>query len=82
MWKKNLPLLSQDQRSQPTESLRIADIFNAKVADTTLSSFVFSLDGEVDKIDNFIMLMRALGEVEVVRSGVVAISRGTDILTP
>lgn len=64
------------------ESLRIADIFNAKVADTTLSSFVFSLDGEVDKIDNFIMLMRALGEVEVVRSGVVAISRGTDILTP
>jgi len=58
------------------ESLRIADIFDATVADTTLTSFVFVLEGSADKVDSFIELMRALGEVEIARSGVVAIARG------
>ena len=62
------------------ESLRIADIFHAKVADTTIESFVFSLTGDRNKIESFIELMRALGEVEVARSGVVAIARGSKVL--
>lgn len=64
---------------QRRESLRIADVFQARVADTTLESFVFLIDGEAEKVDSFISLMRALGEVEVARSGVVAISRGAKI---
>lgn len=64
---------------QRRESLRIADIYNARVADTTLESFVFLIDGESDKVDSFIELMRSLGEVEIARSGVVAISRGSEI---
>lgn len=58
------------------ESLRIADVFKAKVADTTLESFVFQIEGAPDKVDSFVALMRALGETEIARSGVVAISRG------
>ena len=61
------------------ESLRIADIFGAKVADTTLESFVFQIAGGTDKVDSFIELMRALGDTEVARSGVVALQRGTSI---
>ena len=61
------------------ESLRIADIFDAKVADTTLESFVFQIEGAPDKVDSFVELMRALGQTEISRSGVVAISRGSDI---
>jgi len=66
--------------SNRRESLRIADIFYAKVADTTIDSFVFSLTGRKDKIESFIELMRALGDVEVARSGVVAIARGSKVL--
>lgn len=66
---------------QRRESLRIADIYNARVSDTTLDSFVFLIDGESDKVDSFIELMRSLGEVEIARSGVVAISRGSKITT-
>jgi acetolactate synthase-1/3 small subunit len=62
------------------ESLRIADIFRAHVADTTVDSFVFVLNGRKQKVDAFIELMRALGEVEVARSGVVAIARGREVL--
>ena len=60
------------------EALRIADIFCARVADTTIESFVFTLTGTPDKLDAFIDLMRSLGQVEVARSGVVAIARGAE----
>lgn len=58
------------------ESLRIADIFRARVVDSTAKSFVFEMTGSTDKIDAFISLMRELGQIEVVRSGVAAIARG------
>ena len=64
---------------QRRESLRIADIFGATVADTTLESFIFQIGGSPDKVDSFIELMRALGETEVARSGIVAVSRGASI---
>jgi len=62
------------------ESLRIADIFDATVADTTIESFVFSLTGKPEKIDAFIELMRSLGKTEIARSGVVGIARGAKAL--
>ena len=58
------------------ESLRIADIFRARVVDSTINSFVFEITGSTDKINSFVSLMRPLGLVDVSRTGVVAISRG------
>ena len=60
------------------EALRIAELFRAKVIDTTISSFVFELTGPPDKIDSFISLMRELGLVSVGRSGVVGMMRGAE----
>ncbi|CAK0768030.1 acetolactate synthase/acetohydroxybutanoate synthase, regulatory subunit [Azospirillaceae bacterium] len=58
------------------ESLRIADIFKAKVVDATLNSFVFELTGTGAELNDFIGLMNQLGLVETSRTGVVAITRG------
>ncbi len=58
------------------ESLRIADIFRARVVDSTIKSFVFEVTGSSGKIDAFIELMRPLGLVELCRTGVAAMSRG------
>ena len=60
------------------ESLRIADIFRARVVDSTIESFVFELTGSTDKVDAFINLMEPLGCVEVSRTGVAAIARGPE----
>ena len=60
------------------EALRLADVFRAKVVDTTTSSFVFELTGTPDKIDRFVSLMRELGLVEVGRTGVVGMMRGAE----
>lgn len=60
------------------EALRVADIFRAKVVDTSTRSFVFELTGPPDKIDSFVALMRELGLVEVGRTGVVGMIRGPE----
>jgi acetolactate synthase-1/3 small subunit len=60
------------------EALRVADIFRAKVVDTSTSSFIFELTGPPDKIDGFVALMRELGLVEVGRTGIVGMMRGAE----
>lgn len=64
------------QGEKRIEALRIADIFRARVVDSTLESFVFELTGNSSKIVAFVDLMRPLGLIEIARTGVVAISRG------
>ena len=58
------------------ESLRLADVFRAKVVDSTLNSFTFELTGTPEKIDAFDELMRPLGLKEIARTGVAALARG------
>jgi acetolactate synthase-1/3 small subunit len=58
------------------EALRLADIFRARVVDTTIESFVFEMTGSAEKLNAFIALMEPLGLAEVSRTGVVAIARG------
>ncbi|MDC0531331.1 acetolactate synthase small subunit [Alphaproteobacteria bacterium] len=58
------------------EALRIAETFRARTLDVTLGSFVFELTGKPNKIDAFIGLMKSLGDIEISRTGVSAISRG------
>jgi acetolactate synthase-1/3 small subunit len=61
------------------EALRIADIFRARVVDVTPRAFVFEMTGDGEKIDAFVELLRPLGIQEVVRTGSVAIARGSKV---
>jgi acetolactate synthase I/III small subunit len=58
------------------ESLRLADIFRARVVDSTTDSFVFEMTGSAEKLNAFIALMEPLGLAEISRTGVVAMARG------
>ncbi len=49
------------------EALRLADIYRARVVDSTLQSFVFEITGSADKLNAFIALMEPLGLVEISR---------------
>lgn len=57
------------------EALRIADIFRAKVVDSTPHSYTIEITGDLKKIDAIINLLRPLGIKELVRTGRIAISR-------
>ena len=64
--------------TERVEALRVAEIFRAKVIDTTFESFVFEITGSPSKIDSFVELMRPLGLVELSRTGVLSIERGAE----
>lgn len=62
------------------EALRLAEVYRARVVDSTISSFIFEVTGGTEKIDKFLELMREVGLVEVARTGVAAIVRGKEAL--
>ncbi len=66
--------------NQRLESLRIADAFRCQVVDSTVESFTFEITGSSRKVTAFIELMHPLGDIEVVRTGAIAIARGADSL--
>jgi acetolactate synthase-1/3 small subunit len=58
------------------QARRIADDFAAREVDTTPASFIVEMTGEPLKINELVVALQPLGLVEVVRTGVVAITRG------
>jgi acetolactate synthase I/III small subunit len=74
---REMALIKMAGKGEPRiESLRLADIFRARVVDSTTESFVYEITGSAEKLNAFIGLMEPLGLVEVSRTGAVAISRG------
>ncbi|MGH9557679.1 MAG: acetolactate synthase small subunit [Bryobacteraceae bacterium] len=54
--------------------LKEAEIFGARAVDSSLEGFALEATGDSEKLDEFIDVMRAYGEIEVTRSGLVAVS--------
>ncbi|MBT4260298.1 MAG: acetolactate synthase small subunit [Nitrospina sp.] len=59
------------------EILRIVDIFRAKVIDVSPDNYTVEITGDEGKIKGFLDLLKPLGIKEIVRSGRIAISRGS-----
>jgi acetolactate synthase-1/3 small subunit len=57
------------------EALRIADIFRARVVDSSQKSYTFMVTGDEKKIAAFLELVQPIGIKEIVRSGKLAITR-------
>ena len=61
--------------------MRLVDIFKAKVLDVTKNSMVLQITGDNDKVDALMSLLADYGILELVRTGVVALERGEDVMT-
>lgn len=57
-----------------TSILKEAEIFGARVVDSSTEGFALEVTGESEKLDEFVDVMRSYGEIEVTRSGTVAVS--------
>jgi acetolactate synthase I/III small subunit len=66
------------QGNDRVEALRLADAFRATVIDATVDHFVFEITGRTSKIEQFVAIVAPLGLVEVCRTGIAAISRGSE----
>lgn len=57
--------------------LQIADVFRARAVDVTNGSVIVEVTGTEDKIDGLVEVLRPYGILEMVRTGIVAMSRRT-----
>lgn len=57
--------------------ISIADIFRAKIIDVATDSLIVELTGNQDKIDAFVNLLSGYQILELARTGVAGLSRGT-----
>ena len=62
------------------ELANIVDIFRAKIIDVSRESYVVEITGAEDKVNALIELLKPLGILEIVRTGKVAMYRGTRVL--
>jgi acetolactate synthase I/III small subunit len=72
--------VAADERSRG-EIVNIVDIFRGKIIDGSRRSYVIEVTGAEDKIDALIELLKPIGIKEIVRTGRVAMFRGTRLLT-
>jgi acetolactate synthase-1/3 small subunit len=59
------------------ELSNLADIFRGRIVDVSVDSVILEVTGDVDKVDGLVELLRPRGIVEMVRTGKVALVRGT-----
>jgi len=61
-----------------SEVLQIVDTFRARVVDVGLSSLMVEVTGAEDKVNGLAEVLRPFGIIEMVRTGRVAMRRGTN----
>ena len=57
-----------------TAILKEAEIFGARVVDSSVEGFALEASGDPEKLDEFINVMSSYGEIQATRSGLIAVS--------
>lgn len=60
-----------------TQIVEIGEIFKAKIIDVTNKTVTMQLTGSLEKLEAFLELTRPYGIVELVRTGITALERGS-----
>jgi acetolactate synthase-1/3 small subunit len=60
--------------------IQITDVFRARVVDVATDSVIVEVTGTADKIDGIVEVLRPYGIIEMVRTGIVAMNRRSNIL--
>jgi acetolactate synthase I/III small subunit len=80
--RRDLALIKVKITSQNrAEVLQVGDIFRANVVDAGNESLIFEVTGAEDKIQAITEMLEPFGILEMVRTGIVAMSRGTRALS-
>lgn len=79
--KRELMLIKVSNQSEYRNDIMTAvDVFRASVIDYSTESMCIEVTGNPSKIDAFVKLMQPFGILEMCRTGIVALDRGTTTL--
>jgi acetolactate synthase-1/3 small subunit len=75
---RELALIKVTSKSsaQRAEIMQVVDIFRARIVDVATGSLMIEVTGPTDKVDSMLSLLRPFGIKEMVRTGLVAMTRG------
>ena len=62
--------------------MQLVDVYRARIVDVSPESLVIETTGTEDKIDSLVEVLRPYGVIEMVRTGRVAMARGTTPVRP
>jgi acetolactate synthase-1/3 small subunit len=65
------------QNGKRSEIMQLVDVYRARIVDVTNDSLVVEITGTEDKINSLIEVLRPFGIIEMVRTGIVAMARGS-----
>ena len=75
---RELAMIKVDAENQQRgEIMQIVDIFHAKIIDISASTFTIEVTGNTDKVDAIEKLLDPFGIREMVRTGKIAMARGS-----
>jgi acetolactate synthase I/III small subunit len=74
---RELALIKVKANGNRAEVLQLVDIYRAKVVDVALESIIIEIVGPEDRVDSLIELLAHFGIEEMVRTGRVAMERGS-----
>jgi acetolactate synthase-1/3 small subunit len=67
------------ERGQRSEIKELVDIFRARIVDVSSGHVMIEISGQERKIEAFIEAMRPFGILEMVRTGRIALLRGSSM---
>jgi acetolactate synthase-1/3 small subunit len=62
--------------------MQVVDVFRARIVDVSNNSLIIEITGDEEKIEGFMEVLRPLGIIEMARTGLVTMARGTDAFQP
>ena len=60
--------------------MQLAEVFRARVVDVATDSLIIEITGDEEKINGFVEVLKPYGIIEMVRTGIIAMERGTTTL--
>ena len=79
--KRELMLIKvRNDKETRSDVLSAVDVFRAKVIDYTFGELCIEVTGEPSKIDAFVNIMKPYGILEMCRTGITALERGSNTL--
>jgi acetolactate synthase-1/3 small subunit len=69
-------------RSNRSQIIELVDVFGAEIVDVDRDSVIVEITGDEEKIESFLSLLGDFEVIELVRTGRVAMLRGSDVSHP
>jgi acetolactate synthase-1/3 small subunit len=72
--------VSADEKTRPAV-IEVAGIFRSRSVDVSPATITIEATGDIEKLNGLLLLLRPYGVLELARTGLVALERGSSVLS-